>query len=285
MDENEPPRPDGPSKSCNLNVAPFSDFVTVSHVDFSNPEVFERFLALYGALPRAAPGSDDATRTALNAVPMGPQRNVLDLGCGPGAQTLSLADALPESTIVALDVLPSMIIETARRSRAAAAADRIIATVADMAAPPVAHGSQDLIWSEGAIYFLGVTAALRTWRPYLTDGGRVAFTESVWLQNDPDEEIANWWYQQYPAITDVAGVRQAILDAGFRVIDSFVLPADAWWNEYYGPMEARIPEFLAEYGRDEISLEVAAAAEEEISMFRRFNESYSYAFFIACPES
>jgi trans-aconitate methyltransferase len=254
-------------------------------VDLSNPEVLERFLAMYGALPRAAPGSDEATRAALATLPKGARKTILDLGCGPGAQTMSLAGALPNSDIVAVDVLPSMVVETARRSRAAGAANRIVAAVADMAAPPVAHGSQDLVWCEGAIYFLGVTTALRTWRPYLTGSGCVAFTEPVWLRCDPDEEIAIWWSTEYPAITDANGVRQAIRDAGYRVIDSFVLPAEAWWTDYYGPMEAKIPEFLAEYRRDEIALEIAAAAEKEISMFRRFSDAFSYAFFIANPVS
>lgn len=245
----------------------------------------ERFLALYGALPRAAPGNDEATRAALGALPDGPRRKVLDLGCGPGAQTMSLAAALPDSNIVAFDVLPSMVAETARRIRAAGASDRIVAAIGDMAAPPVAHGSQDLIWCEGAIYFLGVTTALQTWRPYLTDSGCVAFTETVWLQSDPEEEIRSWWTTEHPAITDSDGVRQAILDAGYHVVDSFVLPAEAWWTGYYGPMEARIPQFLEEYGRDEMAQEVVASAEKEIAMHRRFSDAYSYAFFIAKPAS
>ena len=134
------------------NAVPYL-FDIVLVVDFSHPDVFERFLALYGSLPRAAPGSDNATRSALRKLPEGPRKTVLDLGCGPGAQTLTLAAALPESTIVAVDVLPSMVVETAGRSRAAGAADRVVATVADMAAPPVALCSQDLVWCEGAITF------------------------------------------------------------------------------------------------------------------------------------
>jgi hypothetical protein len=176
-----------------------------------------------------------------------------------------------------------MVSETARRSRAAGAADRVVATVGDMGSPPVAHGSQDLIWCEGAIYFFGVTAALQTWRPYLSAGGCVAFTEPVWLQSDPEEEIASWWSREYPAITTTTGVRQAILDARYRIIDWFVLPAEAWWDDYYAPLEARIPGFLAAHERDESALEVAAAAEEEISIFRRFSDAFSYAFFVAIP--
>lgn len=262
-----------------------SDFVTVAYVDFSNPDAFERFLALYGVLPRAAPGSDKATRTALGSLPKGTRRNILDLGCGPGAQTLSLASALPNSIVVAVDVLPSMVTETARRSRAAGLADRVVATVADMAAPPVALGSQELIWCEGAIYFLGVTAALRRWRQYLTGYGCVAFTEPIWLRSDPEEEIKSWWSREYPAMTDAAGIRQAIIVAGYHCIDAFVLPAQAWWTDYYRPLEARIPEFLREYPRDEVAQEIASVAEEEISMFRRFNDTFSYGFFIASPKS
>jgi hypothetical protein len=154
-----------------------------------------------------------------------------------------------------------------------------------MAAPPVALHSQELIWCEGAIYFLGVTEALRTWRPYLTGCGCVAFTEPVWLQSNLHKEIESWWSREYPAMTDMAGVQQAIFDADYRVIDSFVLPADAWWTDYYRPMEARIPRFLDEYSGDEAAKEVAAAAEEEISMFRRFSDAYSYGFFAAGPRS
>ena len=252
-------------------------------MDFNNPVVFERFLELYGTLPRAAPGSDEATRAALNALPKGPRRTVLDLGCGPGAQTLSLAGALPGSRIVAVDILPSMVTETARRSRAAGVSDRIIATVADMSAPPVAHDSQELIWCEGAVYFLGVTAALRMWRRYLTRRGCVAFTEPVWLQSQPSQEIESWWSSEYPAMTDMSGIHQAILDARYHLVDSFLLPTEAWWNDYYGPMELRIPEFLDEHPEDEVAQEIAAAAEEEISMFRRFNDAFSYGFFVAVP--
>lgn len=265
-----------------MTIPPFSD--TVSPVDFNNPVVFERFLDLYGTLPRAAPGSDEATRAALSALPEGPRRTVLDLGCGPGAQTLSLAGALPGSMIVAVDILPSMVTETARRSRVAGASDRIVATVADMSAPPVAHDSQELIWCEGAVYFLGVTAALRTWRPYLTRRGCVAFTEPVWLQSKPSKEIKSWWSREYAAMTDATGINQAILDAGYDVVDSFILPTEAWWSDYYGPMELKIPEFLDEHPGDEVAREIAAVAEKEISMFRRFNDAFSYGFFVAVPQ-
>jgi hypothetical protein len=49
------------------------------------PEFFFR----HRDLPREGPGTDECTQEALRLLPpLPPQPRVLDLGCGPGAQTL-----------------------------------------------------------------------------------------------------------------------------------------------------------------------------------------------------
>ncbi len=130
-----------------------------------------------------------------------------------------------------------------------------------MAAAPVPPASQDVIWSEGAIYNLGVTEGLETWRPLLRSGGRVAFTEPVWLVESPPSEIERWWTAEYPPISGESVVRHRIELASYRTIGSFVLPASAWWDDYYEPMQRRIAEVRAEQGENAAALEVAAAAE------------------------
>lgn len=252
-------------------------------MDLSEPRAFALFLDLYGRLPRAAPGSDAATRKALAMVPVGPRRTVLDLGCGPGAQTLSLAAALPGSTLVALDILPSMVEEARRRCGEAGVGGRVIAAIGDMSSPPVPPCSQDLIWCEGAIYSLGVADALQRWKPLLTGRGCIGFTEAIWLQPDPPEEVRLWWSEEYPALTDSAGVCDAIRENGFRLLSTFVLPAEAWWDDYYRPLEDRLPLFLESHPDDAGAQEVAAAARREISMYRTYGESYGYGFFVVRP--
>ncbi len=244
---------------------------------------FTLFLELYGGLPRAAPGSDAATRRALALLPSGDRRAVLDLGCGPGAQTLSLADGLPEADIVALDILPMMVAETRRRCRRAGLGDRVVATVADMARPPVAPATCDLLWCEGAIYVLGVEAGLRLWRPLLAPGGCVVFSDALWLQPEPPGEVLDWWLGEYPAITGARGIRHAVESAGFEVIASFTLAEDDWWEGYYRPLEATIPRFLARHPDNQAAAAVAEGAAVEISMLRRFAAWYGYAFFVARP--
>ena len=244
---------------------------------------FQLFLEVYGTLPRAGPGADEHTIRALGLVPGPPPQTVLDLGCGPGPQTVALAERLPEARFVAVDLLPSMVLEANRRFTAAGFGDRVVAQLGDMAAPPVDTATQDLIWSEGAISNLGVTEALRVWRPLLGPAGSVAFTEPVWLVESPPQEIHDWWSSEYPAISDRAGVEARIEAASYRAIASFVLPAAAWWDEYYGPMQDRIASLRESLPDDPIAGDVLAAAEAEIDYFQRFSDCYSYQFFIVQP--
>src|SRR4029453_8920749 len=123
------------------------------------------------------PGDHDCTARALAlARPLPAQASVLDIACGPGMQTLDLATLLPDARIVALDNHAPFLAEAQRRAVAGGAADRIATVLGDIAALPVAAGSFDLQWCEGAAYILGLARALRAWRPLLRPGGRLALT-------------------------------------------------------------------------------------------------------------
>ncbi len=252
-------------------------------MDLDDPHTLELFLEVYGTLPRAGPGQDAHTMRALGLVPGRTPRTVLDGGCGPGAQTVCLARALPETRILAVDILGEMVEEANRRLTAEGWADRAQAQVGDMAEPPVEPGSQDLIWCEGAIYSMGVIEALRAWRPLLRPGGTVAFTEPLWLTDAPPAEIHDWWLSEYPAMADDREIRSEIDQAGYHIVGTFELPASAWWDEYYQPMRARLETLRARYPGDRAAADVVRSAEIEIDMFQRFSEHYSYAFYVVQP--
>ena len=171
------------------------------------------FWELHSGLDHEAPGSAADTRRALAlAGTEGPAR-VLDIASGPGAASLVLLDALPEAQVTATDRHAPFLEAAAARVAAAGHAARFRTVAADMAALPFAPASFDLLWCEGAAYIIGVPAALAAWRPLLAPGGRLAFSEAVWLTDAPAPRAAAL-FAGYPAMTDVAGVRAWIAAAG-----------------------------------------------------------------------
>ena len=105
---------------------------------------------------------------------------VLDIGCGPGMQSLVIA-RYRNAQVVAVDVDETFSgpVE-ASRQRAAALADRITTRALDMNELPFNDGEFDLVWSEGAAYIMGFAAALRQWRPLLRPGGYLMVSELCW---------------------------------------------------------------------------------------------------------
>jgi serine/threonine-protein kinase HipA len=102
-------------------------------------------LVLHEDLPREGPGSDACTREALRRLPpLPPAPRVLDLGCGPGRQTLVLAETLG-CRVVAVDLHRPYLerLEAAARDRGLS---HLVETrQADMGTLDVAAGSVDLI--------------------------------------------------------------------------------------------------------------------------------------------
>ena len=150
-----------------------------------------------------------------------------------------------------------------------------------MAAPPAAPGSIDLLWCEGAAYFLGIERALRLWQPLLRPGGHLCFTEAVWLRSDPPAEVHAMWATEYPAMTDVAGNLTLIArTGGYTVRGHFTLPDSAWWNDFYTPMEQRIATLRPQYAQDKEATVALDSIAGEIDLHRRFGDCYGYEFFV-----
>ncbi|MCK5581393.1 MAG: class I SAM-dependent methyltransferase, partial [Candidatus Omnitrophica bacterium] len=66
-------------------------------------EGIEYIYELCELLPRGGPGDNESTRRAFDAIPkLSEQPLILDIGCGPGMQTLELAK-ISKGKITALD--------------------------------------------------------------------------------------------------------------------------------------------------------------------------------------
>lgn len=247
----------------------------------SPPCFWPIFFELYESLPRQGPGNRDcAARAIALCRDLPPAAALLDLGCGVGGQTLHLADLL-SGPIVALDSHAPSIERLRAAVVARGLAGRIQPVVGDMANPGLRPASFDLVWSEGALYNIGIANALRVCGGLLRAGGYLAFTDAVWRRDDPPSEVKASFDADYPTMGRVADVVATIEGNGFSLIGRFTLPDEAWWDDFYAPMEIRIEELRGKYGNDDEALAVLDQLAREPGMHRRSSDYYAYAFFVA----
>ena len=245
--------------------------------------LIELLVALHRGLPRLGPGSTASTLNALalcEELPAVPE--ILDLGCGSGAQTLTLAEAL-DGRITAVDLIADFLAVLERRASQQRLRAAIHTIQADMNAPPFADASFDLVWSEGAIYIIGFDTGLARWRPLLRPGGYLAVTELSWFKPDPPAELVAFWREQYPGMRTVADNIAAARALGWQYFGGFPLPQNDWNREYHGPLRKRIGEFREAYAGDTEAQAVADASETEMDLMRRYADFCGYAFYVLRP--
>jgi SAM-dependent methyltransferase len=144
---------------------------------------------------------------------------------------------------------------------------------------PFSESAFDLIWSEGAIYCIGFEHGLKLWRNVLTVDGIVVVSELSWLHAGAPTEARRFWEQNYPDMSDIDGNLQRVSDAGYNPLTTYVTPPEAWWHNYYDPLERRINLLADKYRGDDAAIAELNAARDEIELFRRFYDSYGYVFY------
>ena len=103
----------------------------------------------------------------------------------------------------------------------------------------------------------------------------------TWLTANRPEEIQNHWEAEYPEV-DTASAKIAILeDNGFKLVGYFPLPASCWLDNYYRPLEARFPAFLEEQGHSSTAILCVEENKREVALYERFQDFFSYGFYIA----
>lgn len=242
---------------------------------------WEIFFEVYESLPRQGPGNRYCTERALRLCVGLPRESMIaDLGCGVGRQTLHLAD-LTKGTIVAVDShAPS--IERLRATLAARGlSQRVQTKVGDIAHLDLPPEIYDLVWSEGALYNIGIGNAMCVCRGLLRPGGLLAFTDAVWRKEDPPPEVKASFDLDYPTMGTAADVVMVIQLGGFELLGRFTLPDEAWWDDFYSPMEQRIMELRRKYGNDAEALAVLGQLAREPEMHRNHSDYYAYEFFVA----
>lgn len=238
------------------------------------------FFEVYEALPRQGPGNKASALRALALCPQLPALpRVLDLGCGVGGQTFYLS-RLTNGHITAIDQHAPSIERLVMSVQAHGLASRIDAQIGDMSALPDALGTFDLIWSEGALYNMGIANALALCRERLNETGYLVFSDAVWRKANPPAAIKAGFDQDYPAMGTVDDTLATIDASGFQLIDHFTLPDEAWWDDFYTPMLKQIDTLRLKYRDDHEAQEILDQLAQEPELHRQYSEYYAYEFFV-----
>ncbi|MFN2528359.1 MAG: class I SAM-dependent methyltransferase [Candidatus Baltobacteraceae bacterium] len=194
-------------------------------------------------------------------------------------QTLALARLLG-GEIVAVDTHQPFLDELRGRAREAGVADRVQTLKASMDALPFRNGSFNLVWSEGAISCMGFQAGLLAWRRLLAPRGLLVVSEITWLNDAPPAQAREFWKLKYPAMQTEPQNTAAAKAAGYRVRETYRLPSEAWFSDYYDHLEKQIERLAEKYRSDEEAVAEITAEREEIDLFRRYSDAYAYLFYI-----
>jgi ubiquinone/menaquinone biosynthesis C-methylase UbiE len=235
---------------------------------------------VHEGLPRQGPGDFSSTKKAFFLMKdLPPKPAILDIGCGPGKQTLDLAK-ITEGKIIAIDNHQPFVDILNKNAGQLNLSHRAHGQVGDMNNLSFDHEFFDIIWSEGAIYNIGFENGLNRWKPFLKSGGFIAVTEACWLKTNSPEKLQKFWEVCYPAMQDINGNLKIIKRTGYKIIDHFVLPEFSWWNDYYTPLEKNIVQFRGRHKNNQEALAYVDSEQQEIDFYRKYSDYYGYVFYV-----
>ena len=243
-------------------------------------EGIEYLYEIMERLPRCGPGDTGSTGRAYDVMGDLPEKpNILDIGCGTGMQTIDLAN-LSNSKVIAIDNYQGFLDILMKKAKEEGLGEKIIPKNMSMLEMDFEPDSFDMIWSEGALYFMGFQNGLKRCRELLKDNGYLAVTELVYLAPDPPAPVVQYLVGEYPDITDVKGRIDLIQNEGFHLLLNFTLPESSWMDNYYLPMEQELTHLIQKYQNDQTALGIFEYFQNEVDSYNKYSKYYGYEFFV-----
>ena len=188
---------------------------------------WEIFFDIHKNLPREGSGRDEYTQKAFEMIPTIKQPRILDIGCGPGLQTIKLAK-LTDGKIIGIDIHQPYLDQLEKSAIKEKLTDRIKILNQSMFDMNFPEEYFDIIWAEGSIFIIGFEQGLNEWKKFIKKNGYLAIHEMTWLKDNPPKEISDYWKKVYPAITTIEKNLEIIKKCNYKLIGHFPLPEDAW---------------------------------------------------------
>ncbi|MCP4761620.1 MAG: class I SAM-dependent methyltransferase [archaeon] len=198
------------------------------------------------------------TQKAFELLPMMEKPKILDVGCGSGEGDILLAK-ISDAKIIGIDNNTTALSNFDEKIKKMGLTERIEILNCSFTENNFEDESFDIIWSEGSLNPIGYEIFLKT------------------SYNLVKKERFLVIHEQYNRMSNKLG---DLSKFGYKLLDQFLLPADAWWLEYYKPLETHIKNLKKKYKEN---LDFQRKFEEilkEIDMVKNNQEFYRSAIFI-----
>ena len=198
------------------------------------------------------------TRKAFLRLPRLERPRILDVGCGSGVPTLELAK-LSDGEVIGIDIDQSCIDEFNRKIKEEALSKRVKAINLSLSEMKFPDETFDVVWSEGVIRNIGFERSLKEWHRLLKQNGYLVIH-----------------YQ----MSRVADALSRIPQHGYKLTDTLSLPEDAWWTEFYKPIQEKMDNLLHKYGNSSDALKLLKQYKSEMDMVKKDPLKFRSAFYI-----
>ena len=198
------------------------------------------------------------TRKAFKILPKLEKPHILDVGCGSGLPTIELAK-LSDGEIIGIDIDQFELDKLNRKIEEEGFSSRVKTMKCSLFKIDFPDESFDIIWAEGSIWIIGLEKGLKEWYRLLKPHGFLVVHDAINMVSNKLEKISGW---------------------GYKLIDHFSLPEDAWWAEFFKPLEIRINELYLKYKNNSEALKILKKYQNEIDLFKRNPKEQSSAFYI-----
>jgi 2-polyprenyl-3-methyl-5-hydroxy-6-metoxy-1,4-benzoquinol methylase len=200
------------------------------------------------------------TRKAFRMLPDLDEYIILDVGCGTGIPSMALAK-LSGGNVTALDRDDEALQKFKERVRNSGLEKQIEIINRSFLKHDINGQQYNLIWAEGSINHIGYDQSFQKCHEILGAGGFIVI---------------------HDLISQIRANIEKILEIGFKLYNSFELPKNAWWIEFYKPISRKIEKRKKRALRKSKLLQdpTIARYEREIAMVQKNPGKFDTGFFI-----
>lgn len=242
--------------------------------------IIDLIIETHVGLERQGPGSAETTIKALSFLENHDKiSRILDLGCGSGGQTITLAQNT-FGNIIGVDQFAAFINILNDNAKKLSLQERVHGIVGSIEDLPFPKEEFDLIWSEGAIDNIGFENGLTHWNSFLKKNGYVVVTCPSWFCDEHPSEIEKFWAEAGSKLDTIGHNVSIMQKTGYNLVAAFTLPEKCWTDNYFNPRQAAEKALLEKYPGNKAVEAYIEGDKYEVELYAKYKRYYGYVFYI-----